>query len=56
MIGGCRQKPEVRFVDMNRLAAFKPSDFATDHLHPSDSGYRKMAGVWFATLKKIKRK
>jgi lysophospholipase L1-like esterase len=41
---------------MSRLAAFKPSDFATDHLHMSDSGYRKMAGVWFATLNGVTRK
>jgi hypothetical protein len=41
---------------MNRLAAFKPSDFATNHLHPSEGGFRKMAEVWFATLKGITRR
>ena len=51
-----RKGSRMRFVDMNRLAAFEPSDFAADHLHPSDSGYRKMAEVWFTTLKRSTRR
>lgn len=39
----------IEIVDMYRGAGFTQSDFA-DRLHPSPSGYSKMADVWFNAL------
>ncbi len=44
-------KPNTWHVDAGKLAGFAPADWSGDGLHPSESGYRKLAGVWFGALK-----
>jgi len=39
----------ITLVDMYRTAGLTTSDFI-DRIHPNDSGYRKMAQVWFKSL------
>jgi len=39
----------ITLVDMYRKAGLTTSDFI-DSIHPNDTGYRKMANVWFNTL------
>jgi len=39
----------LTLVDMNGLAKLRSSDYA-DNTHPNDSGYRKMAQVWFNAI------
>ncbi len=46
-----KDKPNVRFIDTGKLAGFETGDWSGDGLHPSESGYRKLAGVWFDALK-----
>ena len=40
----------IRFVDMHDECGFTTPDWSNDGLHPSDSGYNKMAGVWYHHL------
>jgi hypothetical protein len=44
-------KPNTWFVDTSTLAGFEAADWSGDNLHPSESGYRKLAKVWFNALK-----
>lgn len=46
-------KPNTIFVDTNKLANFTTGDWSGDKLHPSESGHRKLAGVWFEALKPL---
>ena len=39
----------ISFVDMHSLCGFVPSDYS-DSLHPTSSGYAKMANVWYNVL------
>lgn len=43
----------VTFVDMNKLCGFQAGDWSPDNLHPSESGYEKLAMVWYDSLKTI---
>jgi lysophospholipase L1-like esterase len=48
-----KDKPNTWFVDTGSLADFKAGDWSDDGLHPSESGYRKLAGVWMQALKEF---
>ncbi len=39
------------FFTIGKLAGFATPDWSGDGPHPSESGYRKLAGVWFGALK-----
>lgn len=43
-------KPNTWFVDTSRLVGFVKGDWASDGLHPSQEGHRKLAKVWFDAL------
>lgn len=43
-------KPGVDFVDTGALAGFAEGDWSSDNLHPSESGYVKLAKVWSDAL------
>lgn len=49
--GLLKDKRNTWFVDTAKLAGFETGDWSGDGLHPSESGYRKLAGVWFHALK-----
>lgn len=46
-----KDKANTWFVDTAKLAGFQTGDWSKDGLHPSESGYRKLAGVWAQALK-----
>lgn len=43
-------RPYARFADLATTASFTTGDWSSDKLHPSPSGYAKMADAWFAAL------
>ncbi len=43
------QGDDIVIVDMYHTAGLTPSDY-TDHTHPNNDGYYKMANVWFNAL------
>jgi hypothetical protein len=46
-----KNKSNIWFVDTSKLSGFTTGDWSSDNLHPSESGYKKLAGVWFEALK-----
>ena len=38
------------FVDLPQFCAFTSEDYSADGLHPSESGYKKMAAAWLQTI------
>ncbi len=47
-----KARKRVWFVNMNKEAGFIQGDWKSDKLHPTESGYKKVAGVWFDNLNK----
>lgn len=46
-------KPDVWFVNSAGPSGFVKGDWSADNLHPSPSGYRKLAEAWYEALSKI---